>query len=413
MAKTTKALTATEVKQAKPKEKEYNLADGDGLLLRIKPSGSKLWIFNYSRPFSKKRANLSLGKYPDLTLAEARTLRQNARELLVKDIDPKTERDKTSAKAKEELENTFLKYAEQWRELKTAELKEPTIRRAYQTLARHALPVLGNLPISHVKPKQIIEIMKPVIAEGKQETVKRLCAFINQIMRLAVADGSLEFNPLADITKLFPAPKREHFKTLKPEQLPELMQGMAKANISRVTRCMFELQLHCATRPVEAATARWEEFDLENKVWTIPAGKMKAKKSHQIPLSSHVLALLKIIHSMSGHRDYLFPSVKDPLSHANRETVNTAMKRNGFKNQIVSHGLRALFSTSANEQNFNPDLIETALAHADPNMVRRSYNRSEFLERRRVLMQWWSDHIEKASHGDMSMASGFQGLKVV
>lgn len=413
MANTTKPLTNTEVKQAKPKDKEYSLSDGDGLLLRVKINGSRLWIFNYQRPFTKKRANLSFGKYPDISLADARKLRLNARELLAKDIDPKADRDNKSIEAKEAIENTFIKYAEKWRSIKAIELKEPTIRRAYQSLAKHVLPVLQDQPIDQIKPKHIISIMKPIIAEGKHETVKRLCTFVNQIMRLAVADGSLEFNPLSDVTNLFPTPQRTHFKTIEPRRLPELMSGMANANISRVTRCMFELQLHCATRPVEAATARWDEFDLDNGVWTIPASKMKMKKAHQIPLSTQVTALLEIVFEMSGHREYLFPSVKDPLSHANRETVNTAMKRNGFKGQIVSHGLRALFSTTTNEQGFDFDVIEAALAHEDANLVRRSYNRSDYLERRRVLMQWWSDHIQKASQGDMSMIGAFKHLKVV
>ena len=410
MARTTKSLTDTEVKQAKPKEKEYNLSDGEGLSLRIKPNGSKLWIFNYYRPYTRKRANIGFGQYPALSLAEARKLRFNARELLAQDIDPKTYREDRAQEAKNTIENTFSKYAEKWREIKKAELKEPTIRRAYQTLSKHALPVLKDIPISQVKPKQVLSIMNPIIAEGKHETVKRLCAFINQIMRLAVADGSIEFNPLSDLSKLFPTVDREHFKTLKPEQLPYLLRVMANANISRITRCMFELQLHTAVRPVEAATARWEEFDLKEKLWFIPAEKMKKNREHIIPLSPQVLDILEVMHPISGHKEFLFPGVKNPLSHANRETVNTAMKRNGLKGQIVSHGLRALFSTTCHEQGLDSELIETALAHLDKNETRRAYNRSEYIERRRVLMCWWSEHIAKASVGSLSVI-GLKELK--
>lgn len=180
MAKITKPLTNTEVKQAKPKDKEYNLSDGDGLALRVKTNGSKLWIFNYYRPYSKKRANIGFGQYPAISIAEARKTRLHARELLAQNIDPKTHRDNKAQEAKNAIENTFLKYAEKWREIKKAELKEPTIRRAYQTLAKHALPVLKDYPIDQVKPKQVLAIMNPIIAEGKHETVKRLCAFINR-----------------------------------------------------------------------------------------------------------------------------------------------------------------------------------------------------------------------------------------
>ena len=405
MARITKPLRDTEVKNAKPKDKEYNLSDGEGLSLRIKPNGSKLWIFNYYRPYTKKRANIGFGQYPALSIAEARKLRLDARELLAKDIDPKADREDKAQEEKNTLENTFSKYAEAWKELKTAQWKEPTIRRAHQTLSKHALPVLKDLPISQVKPKQIIAIMKPIIAEGKRETVKRLCSFINQIMRLAVADGSIEFNPISDLSGFFPSAERQHFKTLKPEQLPYLLKVMASARISVITRCMFELQLHTAVRPVEAATARWEEFNLEEKLWIIPANKMKKNREHIIPLSPQVVDLVELLRPISGKKDYLFPGVKHPSSHANRETVNTAMKRNGLKGQIVSHGLRALFSTTCNEQDFESEIIETSLAHLDKNVTRRSYNRSEYLERRRKLMCWWSAHIEKASVGSLSVIS--------
>jgi integrase len=414
MANTTTQLTNTQIKQAKPKvDKEYSLADGSGLLLRIKPNGTKLWIFNYQRPITKKRANLSFGKYPDISLADARSLRQSARELLAKNIDPKVHRDIKASEAKLATENTFIKYAEAWKELKISTWKEPTIRRAYQSLSRHVLPSLKDYPIDQITPKHLKEIMKPVVAEGKHETVKRLCTFINDIMKLPVADGSIKFNPLKDVTTLFPVPERKHFKTLKPEQLPELMHGMANANISRITRCMFLMQLNCATRAVETATAEWKEFDLEKKIWTIPADKMKSKRIHTIPLSKQVMELLEYLHPISGHKQYLYPSVKNPQSHANSETVNTALKRNGFKNVIVSHGFRALFSTTCNEQGFDVDVIEAALAHLDPNLTRRSYNRSDYFEKRRIMMQWWSDHIQKASQGDMSMISTFKKLQVV
>lgn len=403
MARITKPLSNTEVKNAKPKDKEYNLSDGEGLSIRIKPNGSKLWIFNYYRPYTKKRANIGFGQYPALSIAEARKLRYTARELLVKNIDPKNDRENKAQEEKYTLENTFSKYVDAWKKLKTSQWKEPTIRRAHQTLSKHALPVLKDLPISQVKPKQIIAIMKPLIAENKRETVKRLCSFINQIMRLAVADGSIEFNPVSDLSGLFPAAEREHFKTLKPEQLSYLLKVMANARVSVITRCMFELQLHTAVRPVEAATARWEEFNLAEKLWIIPAHKMKKNREHIIPLSPQVVNLLELLRPISEHRDYLFPGVKDPLSHANRETVNTAMKRNGLKGQIVSHGLRALFSTTCHEQGHDSEVIETALAHLDKNETRRAYNRSEYLERRRVLMCWWSDHIEKSAVGSLSV----------
>ena len=191
MAKIAKPLTNTEVKAAKAKDKEYNLADGSGLQLRVKPNGSKLWLFNYQSPYTKKRANLSLGKYPALSLAEARKESASARELLVKDIDPKAYRDKQAQEEKNAIENTFIKYAEAWKTLKETTWKEPTIRRAYQSLTKHVLPTLKDSPIDQIKPIHLKKIMTPLVAQGLHETVKRLCNFINGIMQLAVVDGSI------------------------------------------------------------------------------------------------------------------------------------------------------------------------------------------------------------------------------
>ena len=173
------------------------------------------------------------------------------------------------------------------------------------------------------------------------------------------------------------------------------MTAIRNANVLRTTRCLVLWQLHTMTRPIEAATARWEDIDLENKVWVIPAERMKMKKPHTIPLTDQTLALLETISSMSDGKHYLFTNHRDPTKHANSQSVNVALKRMGFAGQLVSHGMRALASTTLNEQGFDPDVIEAALAHVDKNEVRRAYNRAEYLERRRKLMCWCSEHIEQ------------------
>lgn len=402
-------LTNLQISQAKPdlvNKKEYKLTDGDGMQLRVRPNGTKTWIFNYTRPLIKKRATISFGSFPEVTLIQARKLRIEARELLAQNIDPKTERDQKLLLAKNTIENTFEKYALLWKELKSQVVQQSTISRAYNSIQRHILPSIGKMPIADIRTIHVKPLMAPLLAQDKRETIKRLCMFINEIMRHAVAEGAIEFNPLSEMTSLFPAAQVEHRKTIKPEELPELMSAVVNANITKITRCMFELQLHCMTRPSETSTAKWEEFDLDIKIWTIPAEKMKMRRAHQIPLSTHTVELLKIIKTFNNNKPYLFPSVKDPLSHANSSTVNMALKRMGFQGRLVAHGLRALASTTLNEQGFNSDLIETALAHVDKNTVRKAYNRSEYIEKRRAMMQWWSEHIHTASHGDMSMVGG-------
>lgn len=406
MARVTKPLSDTQIKQAKAKDKEYNLTDGAGLMLRIKPNGSKLWLFNYYRPFTKKRANMGLGKYPEVTLADARKFREQARNLLAKDIDPQADKIQQTQGQKEAIENTFSKLAEKWYSLKKQQVKAETADKAWQTMSLHVLPLLGTVPIHLVKPKLVIDILTPVASKGSLETVKRLCRNINEVMRLAVASGLIEVNYLADVTKLFAPPKKTNMPTISPERLPELMRALSLASIMKVTRCLVEWQLHTMTRPIEAATAKWEDINIDQQTWVIPAERMKMKKPHTIPLSPQALSLLELLKPISGHREYIFPSHRDPKSHANSQSVNMALKRMGFNGQLVSHGLRALASTTLNEKGtFDPDVIEAALAHVDKNEVRRAYNRAEYLHRRREMMNWWSEHIEKASVGASSVAS--------
>ena len=311
-----------------------------------------------------------------------------------------------------ELENTFGKLADKWLELKKESVKPETAEKSYRALEKHILPKLANVPIQDIKPKLVLDILAPVKAQGTLETVKRLCRIINEVMRLAVASGHIEVNYLADITKLFPAPKRKHMATIRPERLPELMQAIANANITLSTRCLLEWQLHTMTRPIESATARWQDIDFENRIWIVPEERMKMKRPHTIPLTEQTLALLEIMKPISSHREYIFPSNKNPKSHVNSQSANMALKRMGFDGELVSHGLRALASTTLNEQGFNPDVIEAALAHVDRNDVRKAYNRAEYLEQRRKLMCWWSEHITAAAEGNVSLA-GNKGLKLV
>lgn len=411
MAKRVVPLTNTQVKQAKESDKEYTLSDGDGLQLRIKANGTKLWILKYTHPITKKRTNISFGSYPDVSLAEARKRRADAKKLIAHNIDPKQHKDEQLLMERAELENTFGKLADKWLELKKESVKPETAEKSYRALEKHILPKLANVPIQDIKPKLVLDILAPVKAQGTLETVKRLCRIINEVMRLAVASGHIEVNYLADITKLFPAPKRKHMATIRPERLPELMQAIANANITLSTRCLLEWQLHTMTRPIESATARWQDIDFENRVWIVPEERMKMKRPHTIPLTEQTLALLEIMKTISSHREYIFPSNKNPKSHVNSQSANMALKRMGFDGELVSHGLRALASTTLNERGFNPDVIEAALAHVDRNDIRKAYNRAEYLEQRRKLMSWWSEHITAAAEGNVSLA-GRKGLRL-
>ena len=397
MPRRTLPLTDTEIKNAKPRDKEYNLADGNGLSLRVKPTGTKAWIFNYYHPFTKKRTNLGLGNYPEVTLAQARQRRDEARKLLAQDIDPQEHRELNRAQQKAEFDNTFQKVAEDWLDVKRPAITENHAKSTWNSLELHIFPEIGNYPISQLTAPKMISILKPIALKGNLETVKRLCQRINEIMVFAVNTGLIPQNNLAGINKAFSAPAKKNMATISPNELPLLMRTLSRASIRFTTRCLVEWQLHTMTRPAEAAGARWDEINFEEKLWVIPAERMKKRRAHSIPLTPQTLALLEELKPISGHREYLFPADRDPRTHINNQTANMALKRMGFKDKLVSHGLRALASTTLNENGFDYDLIEAALAHVDKNEVRAAYNRAEYIKRRIPMMEWWSAHIEKCA----------------
>lgn len=400
MAKIPTPLNSSQIKNAKPKDKEYNLADGQKLSLRIKPSGSKVWVFNYQRPYTKKRTCLGFGSYPEVSLASARKLRTEALILLADNIDPQEH--KTEQRQKNELAhlNTLEHIAKQWHELKKTSVSASYSQKIYRALELHILPKLGKFPIHKITVPQAIEVLKQLEDTGKLDMLKRVIQAINQIMIFAVNTGIIHHNQLANLTKAFKAPNKRHQPTLAPSELPELMKTLSYANIQLLTRVMIEWQLHTMSRPSEAAGARWEEIDLEAELWIIPAERMKMKRPHMVPLSPQAIELLEIIKPHSGDSEFLFPSEMKKGQHRNTQTANMALKRMGFGGRLVAHGLRALASTTLNEQGFNPDVIEAALAHTDKNEIRAAYNRAQYLEKRKVMMCWWSDeitnqHIEK------------------
>jgi integrase len=412
MARTTKPLTNTEVKQSKPKEKVYTLSDGGGLQLRVKPNGSKLWLLDYCRPYTKKRTSLSFGAYPDVSLAGARKKRTDAKELLAQDIDPQEHREDDRRAKKTAHNNTLKHIASLWLAVKKSSVSANHATDSWRSLELHIFPSLGEIPIHKITAIKAIDTIKPIAAKGSLETVKRLCQRMNEIMIHAVNTGIIDANPLAGISKAFKHPTKQHLPTLKPDQLKVLLHTLSTASIKYTTRSLIEWQLHTMVRPSEAAGTRWDEIDLEAGLWSIPAERMKQNKDHVIPLSAQCLAILELMKPISGCSKFVFPSDRDPRKHANSQTANTALKRMGFDKQLVAHGMRSLASTTLNEEDFDADAIEAALAHTGENEVRNAYNRANYLERRRPLMIWWSERIEKAATGNMSLA-GNKGLKVV
>ncbi|EPC6070140.1 MULTISPECIES: integrase [Enterobacter cloacae complex] len=396
MARKTKPLTDTEIKAAKPKDADYQLYDGDGLTLLIKSSGSKLWQFRYYRPLTKQRTKQSFGAYPAVSLSDARKLRAESKVLLAKDIDPQEHQKEQVRNSQEAKTNTFLLVAERWWNVKKASVTEDYADDIWRSLERDVFPAIGDISVTEIKAHTLVKAVQPVQARGALETVRRLCQRINEVMIYAQNTGLIDAVPSVNIGKAFEKPQKKNMPSIRPDQLPQLMQTMRTASISLPTRCLFMWQLLTITRPAEAAEARWNEVDLETREWKIPASRMKMNRAHTVPLSDEAIAVLEIMKPLSGNRDFIFPSRIKPNQPMNSQTVNAALKRAGFEGILVSHGLRSIASTALNEKGFPPDAIEAALAHIDKNEVRRAYNRSDYLEQRRQMMQWWANFVAAA-----------------
>ncbi|CAI0831510.1 integrase domain-containing protein [Serratia fonticola] len=414
MAIQAKPLTNTEIKAARTTGKDLSLYDGGGLLLLVKSSGVKTWRFRYYHPNTKKRTTLTFGNYPTLSLAEARQMREETRTLLSRGIDPQEHQRQHLEREQIAKGNTFEKVAADWFEVKKSQgLAQNTIKDIWRSLEKYVIPSLGKVAIADLTARSFINAMEPIRASGKLETVKRVTQRINEVMDYAVNSGLIHANPASKISKAFENPVTRHMPTIRPEQLPDLMRTLSVASIELQTRLAIEWQLLTITRPAEAASTRWDEIDLTAKEWTIPAGRMKMKREHIIPLPPQALAVLQAMKPISGHRPYVFPSSKDPLGSMNSATANAALRRMGYKGVLVSHGLRAIASTALNEEGFPPDVIEAALAHVDTNEVRRAYNRSTYLEQRRTMMCWWGEFVERAATGHVLASEGVRGMRVV
>lgn len=393
MARTTRPLTNTEVLRTKAGEKELTLHDGEGLFLIVKTTGKKLWRFRYQRPTTKKRTMVGLGSFPALSLADARALRADYLSLLAKGIDPQVQPEVTEKQQQIALDSIFSTVAANWFLLKSKSITPDYAKDIWRSLEKDVFPAIGEIPVQQIKARTLVEALEPIKARGALETVRRLVQRINEIMIYAVNTGLIDANPASGIGMAFEKPKKQNMPTLRPVELPKLMRSLVMSNLSVSTRCLIEWQLLTLVRPSEASGARWAEIDLDAKLWTIPAERMKAKREHIVPLSPQALEILEVMKPISAHREHVFPSRNDPKQSMNSQTANAALKRVGYDGKLVAHGLRSIASTAMNEAGFNADIIEAALAHSDRNEVRRAYNRTTYLEGRKTLMEWWGNTV--------------------
>lgn len=436
MPRTATPLNNTQIENAKSiTGKTLLLVDGQGLGLRVKPNGTKSWVFNYYRPFTKKRTNIGLGAYPHVSLKRARILAGEYRTQLEEDTDPKEYKELQARKGEREHENTFEVVYRNWLHVKEDDWSESYRDRITKAMGLHILPGLGAIPVHKITRDHGKDILKPIAERMALETVTKLCLWSSEVMEAAVDDKLISSNPFHRLRKAFKKTKSTHRPWIKPDKLPVFLKKLETATCSAEVKNLILWQLHTMVRPAEAAGAKWSEIDFENRLWVIPAERMKGRKNpnsreevrvpHEVPLSDQAIEILKIMKPISQHRSHVFPSRSHPEQPMNSSTANVAIKRMGFKGyeeldskgkliprRLCAHGLRHTASTTLNEQEFKPYVIEAALAHLDTSSMKGIYDHAEYSEQRRVMLQWWSNHIEEAATG-INPSKGKKHLKVV
>lgn len=403
MPRLAKPLTDTEIRNAKPGEKPRRLFDGKGLHLLINPDGSKYWRLKYV--FEGREKRISLGLYPEVTLAEARNLAISERRKLREGVDPAAERKAKKLADRQKYANTFKAVALEWYERKcnapTKKWAPATARKVNEALTIDLIPRLGRRPISEITGAEVLATLRTIEARSPHMAHKAR-QYVGAIIREAMRTGKRDERRIIDLRDSLHQLPESHFNTFDQKDLPGFIKALDAYQGNPQTRIALKLLMHTFVRPSEMAGARWPEFDLESAEWRIPASRMKMKREHLVPLSKQVIILLKELHPLTGEYPFLFPNERAPQSqHMARDTFSKAMRSMGFQGKATPHGFRAMASTALNETGFDPDIIEAQLAHKELNEIRRAYNRSQYVEKRAAMMQAWSDFLEGITQGNI------------
>jgi integrase len=393
------ALTDTAIRRSKPSSKPYKLSDGGGLHILVTPAGGKLWRWKYRYDGAEKL--MTLGRYPDVTLADARERHAQARRQLAGSVDPMAERKAEKTATLVATEHTFEKVAELWLEHwesnKSARHSETTRNR----LKANVYPILGNRPVAEVEPMELVQLAKDIETRGASDMAKRILQIIGMVFRYAVAHGYSKRNPAAEIrpSDILKPTRKQNMARIDAKDLPALLRAIELYDGRPLTRQAMKLMALTFVRTSELICARWDEFDFDAKRWSIPAARMKMKTPHIVPLSSQAVEVLELLRTISGECELVFPGEQDSSKSMSNMTILKALERMGYKGQMTGHGFRGLASTILHEQGYNHDHIELQLAHAPRNEVSAAYNHALYLEPRTKMMQDWADFLEQARRG--------------
>ncbi|MCG7932613.1 MAG: tyrosine-type recombinase/integrase [Candidatus Thiodiazotropha lotti] len=390
-------LTDSAIRNAKPKEKNYKLADGGGLYLLVTTKGGKWWRLDYR--FNGKRKTLSMGVYPDVTLKSARDRRAEAKTQLADGIDPGEIRKAT--KASKSDADGFEAVAREWWGKREPTWSKTHSSRIIQRLEKDVFPWIGNRPIREISAPELLTVLRRIENRGALETAHRIHQSCGQIFRYAVATGRAQRDPSADLKGALPPTRQKHHASItEPKKIGELLRVIEGYEGSLVTRCALQLASLTFVRPGELRHAEWSEINLEKAEWRIPPEKMKMRTLHIVPLSQQSLSVLNEIKPLTGRGKYVFPGVRTNRRPMSENTVNAALRRLGYtKEEMTGHGFRSMASTILNEQGWHRDAIERQLAHAERNSVRAAYNYAEHMPERIKMMQWWADYLDNLKTG--------------
>jgi integrase len=390
-------LTDSQIKKIKPtpdKKAPDRYNDGNGLYLHVFSTGGKRWIMDYR--FEGKRKSYSIGIYPDVTLANARDKRDDARKLLTQGIDPSQA--KKEAKIVESGVLTFESIANQWMEDREDALSESGHKKNRSQLNNDIFPSFGRLAIDEVKAPQLLEMARKIESRGAGEMARRALRLAGSIMRHAKREGLIEYDPSTGISEALKPRKVQHMARIPESQLPKLLQDIDGYSGERITQIGLKLIALTFVRTKELRFMEWTELDLDKREWRISADKMKMNKTHIVPLSDQAISLFEELKGYTGHRQYGFYSTRSnkPISE---NTILGALWRMGYKGHMTGHGFRGLASTILHERNYNHAAIEIQLAHSDKDEVSASYNYAGHLPYRRKMMQEWADYLDELRGG--------------
>jgi len=392
-------LTNIAINNSKPKTQSYRIGDGSNLYLQITPNGSKSWTLAYT--INNKRRQISLGKYPLVSLAEARELRTEKQKLVLNGIDPVQDRRQKKLEYEINHLNTFETIAREWHKHMQHTWRERHAKRIMERLENNIFPHIGKMPIQNLTPPQILNVLRKIEERGSYDMAHRVKQFCAHIFRYAVATGRAERDVTVDLKGALKNKKTVNRARLSEAQLPEFLSLLevydTEYNGNILTKLGFKLLFLTFVRSAELREATWEEIDFEKKEWRIPAERMKMKEEHIVPLSSQSIAIFKEIKQYTDNRygDYIFPSCHSPRKTMSENTFLKAIRILGYKGKTTAHGCRGTASTILNESGWRADVIERQLAHGERNAIRAAYNHAQYLPERRKMMQWWGDYLEK------------------